>query len=140
MILMTGVCLSVFSSAPCPCLGLTMVCRPITSKYYRYQECKEFYPSLPLCTSLNLAKPIESTVFTFVLPQTAANALDAAGTQRGPECKSVFFVHPQRNNQNSYIRNTRVLFLLCNYIYIASNPVSSASTDRDSCLVLNPLS
>jgi hypothetical protein len=103
----------------------------------RMQGVVSFTPSLSLP---DLARPIESTVFPFVLPQTEANALDASGTQRGPECKSVFLVHPQRNNQNSDVRNTRVLFLLCNYIYIVSNPISSASSaDRDSCLVLHPL-
>ena len=103
----------------------------------RMQRVVCFTPSLHLP---DLARPIESTVFTFVLPQTEANALDASGTRRAPGCKSVFLVHPPRNNQNSNIRNTRVLFLLCSYIYIVSNPVSSASSpDRDSCLVLHPL-
>jgi hypothetical protein len=68
----------------------------------RMQGVLSFTPSMYLP---DLAKPIEGTVFTFVLPQTAANALDAAGTQRGPECKSVFLVDPPRNNQNSNIRN-----------------------------------
>jgi len=89
----------------------------------RMQGVVSFTPSLYLS---DLARPIESTVFTFVLPRTEANAQDASGTRRTPECKSVFLVHPPRNNQNSNIRNARVLFLLCIYIYIVSNPISSA--------------
>ena len=51
---MIGVCLSVLSLAPCPCLGLTTVSvsdmgRPVTSTYDRYQECKDLCPSVPLC-------------------------------------------------------------------------------------------
>jgi hypothetical protein len=57
----------------------------------RMQGVVSFTPPLHL---QDLASPIESTVFTFVLPQTEANALDAAGAQRGPECKSFFLVHP----------------------------------------------
>jgi hypothetical protein len=95
-----------------------------------------FSPTLCLA---DLARPIERTVCTFVLPQTETDALDAAGTQRGPGCKSVLLVHPRRNNQNSNVRNMRVLFVLCSYVYILSTPVSSASSsDRVSCLVLHP--
>ena len=135
---MTGVCLAVSSLAPCPCAhhGLQAYYFQVLPMS-RMQGVVSFTPSLYLS---DLARPIESTVFTFVLPQTEANALDAFGTRRPRECKSVFFVHPPRNSRNSNTRNTRVLFLLCIYMYIVSNPVSSAScTDRDSCLVLHPL-